>query len=110
MTRPTDAALEAMAVKLDAIHIATGVRSNRDILANLRAQSANAAQREAAAMLRACKTGDAPDARQEGWNAAIEAAAKVARDCIYHDSAGTGFDEDKFDAAIRALKKGPHHD
>ena len=41
------------------------------------------------------------------WNAAIEAAAKVSRDCIYRDSAGTGFDEDQFEAAIQSLKKGP---
>ena len=50
----------------------------------------------------------APD--HSDWNAAIEAAAKVARNCIYHDSVGTGFDEDKFDAAIQQLKKGPPHD
>ena len=55
MTRPTDDELEAMASKLDAIHIATGVRANRDILGTRPIEAANDAQREAATMLRACK-------------------------------------------------------
>ena len=60
MTGPTDDKLEAMAAKLDAIHIVTGVRANRDILGTRPIEAANDAQREAAAILRACKTGDAP--------------------------------------------------
>ena len=48
----------------------------------------------------------APD--HEIWNAAIEAAALTAFDCVFYDSAGSGFDEDKFNTAIRTLKKGPH--
>ena len=55
MTHPTDSELEAMAAKLDAIHIATGVRANRDILGTRPIEAANDAQREAADMLRACK-------------------------------------------------------
>ena len=58
--KPTDDELEAMAAKLDAIHIVTGVRANRDILGTRPIEAANDAQREAAALLRACKTGDAP--------------------------------------------------
>ena len=50
----------------------------------------------------------APDHAE--WDAAIEAAAKVVRDCIYRDSAGTGFDEDQFESAIRQLKKGQTND
>jgi len=38
-----------------------------------------------------------------GREAGIREAAEVARQCIYHDSAGTGFDEDRFEAAILAL-------
>jgi len=38
-----------------------------------------------------------------GWNDAREAVADVARKCVYHDAAGTGFEEEEFDAAIRAL-------
>jgi len=53
----------------------------------------------------------APDARQEGWRAGMLDAAQVALDCICYDSAGIGFDEDKFDDAIRALaEKGPAPD
>ena len=50
----------------------------------------------------------APDHAE--WNAALEAAAKVARKCVYYDSAGNGFDEGTFDANIRALKKGQTND
>ena len=50
----------------------------------------------------------APD--HSDWNAAIEAAALTAFDCVFYDSAGSGFDEDKFNTAIDALKKGPSHD
>ena len=39
----------------------------------------------------------------DGWNDAREAVADVARKCVYHDAAGTGFEEEEFDAAIRAL-------
>ena len=53
----------------------------------------------------------APDARQEWWRAGMLDAAQVALDCIYYDSAGIGFDEDKFDDAIRVLaEKGPVHE
>ena len=57
VNRPTDEELESMAV--DLVFFQPGETSEL-----------------AAAMLRACKTGDAPD--QGEWDAAIEAAAKVA--------------------------------
>jgi hypothetical protein len=38
---------------------------------------------------------------------AIEAAATITRQHIYYDSAGTGFSEEKFDDAIRALASDP---
>ena len=87
MTRPTDEQLEAMAVRMERY-------SSLDV------------RNKAAAMLRACKAGDAPD--HSDWNAAIEAAALTAFDCVFYDAAGSGFDEDKFNTAIRTLKKGPH--
>ena len=45
--------------------------------------------------------------RAAGREAGIREAAEVARQCIYHDSAGTGFDEDRFEAAILALLDAP---
>ena len=67
---------------------------------------------ETAAMLRACKTGDAPD--NSDWNAAIEAAAKVADACKTQNQKIDASDYQKGLASagqaiahgIRILKKG----
>jgi hypothetical protein len=83
MTHPTDDELEAMAVRLEAGKVAF--------------------MGDAAAMLRACKAGDAPS-YLDGWNDAREAAAKVA-----DKMAARRFTKDmceilqKCAAAIRAL-------
>ena len=70
MTHPTDDELEAMAVRQE-----NADALDRDALLNLTDSTA--------AMLRACKTGDAPDqgekqayieGTQAGWDAALEAA------------------------------------
>ena len=91
MTRPTDDELEAMAAQL--IH-------GFDTLSE-----AEGAMDEAAAMLRACKTGDDPD--HSDWNAAIEAAADA---CISLIGGVTHYGSEPYEicaAAIRQLKKGP---
>jgi hypothetical protein len=86
MTHPTDDELEAMAVRLDVDD-----------------PWCQPMCYEAAAMLRACKTGDAPS-YLDGWNDAREAAAKVA-----DKMAARRFTKDmceilqKCAAAIRAL-------
>lgn len=69
--RPTDDELEATAAKFDvmrASYEAVGVSG----------EYGAEAMEDAAAMLRACKTGDALE--HTDWNAAIEAAANVALD------------------------------
>ena len=94
MAHPTDDELEAVAQRLELI-------GPTDV--------------EVVDMLRACKTGDAPD--HETWNAAIEAAAKVAIDRQGRKAMGSGKLNESYDIgvadahdAIRALKKGPSHD
>ena len=108
MAHPTDDELEAAAQRLELV-------APTDV--------------EVVDMLRACKTGDAPD--HETWNAAIEVAAKVAqgqyreRSMLDPESPFYGIDmtPDRSDwgrgiqrgreqaaAAIRNLKKGPSHD
>ena len=98
MTRPTDDEPEAMAAKLD--------RKTHNMI------EGHVQMEDAAAMLRACKTGDAPDHAE--WNAAIEAAAKVVPQGWCQPSTshiemdvdlGQGIQE-----AIRALKKGQTND
>ena len=75
--------------------------------ATLRALSAalEAERAKTAAMLRACKAGDAPD--QGEWDAAIEAAAKVAGDytALFCDAAAL-----RVSKLIRTLKKGQTND
>ena len=102
MTRPTDDELEAIAAKLDRngpSHV------DADILMS-----------EAAAMLRACKTGDAlePAPDHADWNAALEAAAQAVPSGWCQPSTshiemdvdlGQGIQE-----AIRQLKKGQTND
>ena len=75
MTRRDDAELEAMAARLEMYSFVSC--------------------KKAAAMLRACKTGDAPD--HAVWNAALELAAAIPRAPVVQER-------------IRALKKGPDHD
>ena len=90
VNRPTDEQLEAMAIRIE------------------RYDSLNV-RKQTAAMLRAMKGRDslepAPDARQEGWNAAIEAAADKAYLQADIDARPQALSE-----AIRAIKKGPRHD
>jgi hypothetical protein len=85
MTHPTDEELEAMAELLD-----RNGPSHVD---------ADIWMSDAAAMLRACKTGDASN-YLDGWNDAREAAAKVAEQC---DVSKTLSPTAKIAAAIRAL-------
>jgi hypothetical protein len=47
------------------------------------------------------------EAYNAGRAAGIRDAVKVARECIYHDSAGTGFEENRFDDTILALLDSP---
>ena len=101
MNRPTDDELEAMAVRLDKGDPFGGV------------------MQKTAAMLRACKTGDAPDHAE--WDAAIEAAANACTNVIKSyevmDATGTKYLPMKTQKAakgmvsiaredIRQLKKG----
>ena len=104
MTHPTDAELEAMA---------------RDVE---RYESLNVRKR-AAAMLRACKTGDALDHAE--WDTAIEAAAEACTNVIKSydvmDATGTKYLPMTTQKAAKGmvsiarediwkLKKGPNHD
>ena len=67
MTHPTDDELEALAVRLDDGRVCSPAQNScRNGCLML----------EAAALLRACKTCDAPDHGE--WNAAIEAAMEAA--------------------------------
>ena len=100
--KPTDDELEAMAQVMQGV-----AQEKRD------ANWCN----DAAAMLRACKTGDAPDHAE--WDAAIEAAAKVALDQDVACSnwfMQTGHHCNVYEqlpivaAGIRALKKGQTND
>ena len=95
--KPTDDELEAMAARLE----------TRIIQSTMIA--------DAAAMLRACKAGDAPDHAE--WDAAIEAAANVSERMstdregeqtpFIDDTAGHEADfGNSIAEAIRALKKG----
>ena len=90
--RPTDDELEATAAELQRF-------------------AANELTDRTAAMLRECKTGDAPD--HSDWNAAIEAAAKVAREMANSEAnmsptwrAGCSDCHD----ALSQLKKGSPHE
>ena len=102
MTHPTDDELEAMALhlltppamRLDGPYLATFWRGRL----------------EAAAMLRACKGRDAEKqayikGTQSGWDAAIEAAAKVidARKSVLEVGS-------ELSDRVRNLKEGPRHD
>ena len=87
MTRPTNDELEA---------IAAGVLAQTSWGVPLDAEFAQ----KTAAMLRACKAGDAPD--HCDWNAAIEAAAR-AQEAAYRK----GIFGEKHSDHIRTLKKGP---
>jgi hypothetical protein len=93
MTHPTDDELEAMARILSFVANRTG----------LTVEKCEEVTDKAAAMLRACKAGDAPS-YLDGWNDAREAAAKVA-----DKMAARRFTKDmceilqKCAAAIRAL-------
>ena len=91
MTRPTDDELEAMAVRLDQ--------------SDANEYSYDNDKDDAAAMLRACKAGDAPD--HSDWNAAIEAAAEYVESLDGYDSIGGTH---PLVAAIRAIKKGTPND
>ena len=83
MTYPTDDKLEEMAREADRRWRLTRDKYHRDT----------------GAMLRACKTGDAPDHSE--WDAAIEAAADKAYLQADIDARPQALSE-----AIRALKKG----
>ena len=106
MAYPSHEELEAMAVRLEDGRVCSPAQNScRNGYWML----------QAAAMLRACKGRDAEKqayikGTQSGWNAAIEAAALTAFDCVFYDSVGSGFDEDKFNTAIDALKKGQTND
>ena len=122
MEHPTDDELEAMAVRLECdnwFDAAAMLRAmkGRDTAALVDAvwseyrdsvnnkwtfrkdHVENAVRRTLAALE------SAPDARQEGWNAAIEAAADKAYLQADIDARPQALSE-----AIRALKKGPRHD